>query len=75
MVHCFRPFDAKHADHHILSLKAFLKPEPEKKKLIRPQLLVHGEFKASLHFTDLFFFFFFFFFKSINVRLRAYCPM
>jgi hypothetical protein len=32
MVHCFCPFDAEHTDHHILSLKAFLKPEPEKKK-------------------------------------------
>ena len=31
MLHCSRPFDAEHTDHHILSLKAFLKPEPEKK--------------------------------------------
>jgi hypothetical protein len=31
MVHCFRPFDAEHTDHHILSLEAFFKPELEKK--------------------------------------------
>jgi hypothetical protein len=29
MVHWFRPFDAEHTDHHIPSLEAFFKPEPE----------------------------------------------
>ncbi len=29
MVHCFCPFDARHSDHHILSLEAFLFPEQE----------------------------------------------
>jgi hypothetical protein len=31
MIHCFRPFDGRHTDHHIPSLEVFLKPEPEKK--------------------------------------------
>jgi hypothetical protein len=30
MVHCFRPFDAEHTDHLILSLEAFFNPGSEK---------------------------------------------
>ena len=29
MVHCLRLFDAKHTDHHILFLEAFIKPNVE----------------------------------------------
>jgi len=31
MVHLFPPFDAKHPNYHIPSLKAFLKPKPKRK--------------------------------------------
>ena len=52
MVHCFRPFDAEHTDHHIPSLEAFFKSESEKKFDLTT---AHGagEFEASPHYTDL----------------------